>query len=193
MRRLTSVLMAVTLTAAALTTIAAAPASACSGAPGRTDVFSAMKNGRSMEAGVVRADSSGGMERVSLLTLHLEVAETKPVYRIGEIAEIKVTVTRPAKEDPLGNGIPMDRPYVEPAEGVTVGVGLHIGNVFLPGAAMTDARGVAKIKIKIASYAPAGQWADMSVYAWKVVQETACASVQEYGYKSLPRHFKTTK
>ena len=193
MRRMTSVLLAATLMAGALTTIAAAPASACSRVVGKSDVFSAMKNDQSMEAGVVRASSSGGMEQVSLLTLHLEVSEPKPVYKIGETAVIEVTVTRPAKEDPLGNGIPMDRPYVEPAEGVIVGVGLHIGRVFLPGAAITDAQGVAKIKIKIESYAPAGQWVDMSVYAWKVVQETSCASVQEYGYEALPRQFKTTK
>jgi hypothetical protein len=193
MRRLTSILLTATLMAGALTTIAAAPASACRRAVGKTDVFSAMKSGQSMDAGVVRASKSGGMEQVSLLTLNLEVAEPKATYKIGETAEIEVTVTRPAKEDPLGNGIPMDRPYVEPAEGVIVGVGLHIGRVFLPGAAITDAQGVAKIKIKIESYAPVGQWADMSVYAWKVAYETTCATLQEYGYQSLPRQFKTTK
>jgi hypothetical protein len=65
--------------------------------------------------------------------------------------------------------------------------------VFLPGAAITDEKGVARIRIKIESYAPAGQWADTSMYAWRVVQETTCASIQEYGYTSAPRMFKTAR
>src|SRR5687767_6272200 len=149
MKRLTSILLAATLLAGLLTTVAASPAFACTGGVTRSAVFSAMKNGRSMDAGVVRANSSGSMEQISLLTFNLEIGEPKPVYKIGEVASIEVTVTRPAKEDPLGNGIPMDRPYVEPAEGVIVGVGLHIGRVFLPGAAITDAQGKTVIKIKI--------------------------------------------
>jgi hypothetical protein len=126
-----------------------------------------------------------------VLTFDLDVAPVKPVYKIGETVKIDVTVTRPAKEDPLGNGIPMDRPVVKPAEDVIVGVGLHIGRVFLPGAAITDANGVAHVKIKIESYAPAGQTADVSFYAWRIVQETTCATIQEYGYKSAPHMFKT--
>lgn len=191
MRRLTSILLSATLMAGALTVVAASPASACARTVRKADVFRTMKHGDSMDAGVVT--TSNGMEQVSLLTLNIEVADVKPVYKIGETAKIDVTVTRPAKEDPLGNGVPMDRPYVEPAEGVIVGVGLHIGRVFLPGAALTGADGVAHIKIKIESYAPAGQWADTSVYAWKVLQETTCASVQEYGYRSMPHMFKTAR
>ena len=144
-----------------------------------------------MEAGVVR--TSSGMEQVSLLTFNIEVGETKPVYKIGEVAKIDVTVTRPAQEDPLGNGIPMERPYVEPAPDVIVGIGLHIGRVFLPGAAITDEQGVARVRIKIEDYAPANQWADTSVYAWRILHETPCATIQEYGYKSMPRMFKTAR
>ena len=193
MRRLTSVLMAATLIAGALTTVAASPASACRRAVGKADVFSTMKSGRSLDAGVVRTSSSGNMEQISLLTFKLDVEKMKREYKIGEIVDVKVTVTRPAEEDPLGNGIPMDRPYVEPVVGAIVGVGFHVGRVFLPGAAITDDQGVAVIRIKIENYAPAGQSVDVSVYAWKVIQQTTCATVQEYGYKSMPRQFKTAK
>ena len=134
----------------------------------------------------------GGLETITLRTFHLEVDAPKS-GKIGTTAVIKVNITRPAKEDPLGQGIPMeDRPYVEPAEGVIVGVGLHIGNVFLPGAALTDAEGNAVIKIKLERYAPRNTWVNMSVYAWKIVQQTQCATVQEDGYKTEARVFKTS-
>ena len=131
------------------------------------------------------------MEYVSLKTLHLEIEFPKKAYAIGETVSVKVNVTRPAKEDPLGNGIPMDRPYVEPASGVIVGVGLMIGRVFLPGAGITDDNGDTVVKIKLEDWAPAGKWVDASIYAWKIVQQTPCLTVQEFGYATMPRAFKT--
>lgn len=190
MRKLTSVLVAATLMAT-FAVISASPANACRQAVSKGTVFRAMESGQDLDAGVVRA--SGGMEQVSLLTFDLEIGKLKSAYEIGDVVPIDVTVTRPAKEDPLGNGIPMERPYVEPVEGVIVGVGLSIGRVFLPGAAITDANGVAKVRIKLESYAPAGVKVDSSVYAWKVVYEMPCATVQEYGYQVLPGLFKTTR
>jgi hypothetical protein len=190
MRRLTSLLLAATLVGA-LSVVSAAPANACKQAVTKRDVFGAMRSGQSLDAGVVRA--SGGMEQVALLTFNLEVGEVKPTYEIGDVVPIKVTVTRPAKEDPLGNGIPMDRPYVEPVEGVIVGVGLSIGRVFLPGAAITDADGVATVRIKLESYAPAGVKVDTSMYAWRIVYEMPCATVMEYGYQARPALFKTSR
>lgn len=190
MKKLAALLVSATLMSGALTAVTASPAGACGRAVGKADVFRAMKTD-SMEAGVVSA--SNGMEQVSLLTFNLEIGKTKPIYKIGEVVDIEVTVTRPAKEDPLGNGIPMERPYVQPAPDVIVGVGLHIGRVFLPGAAITNAEGIAHVRIKIESYAPANQWADTSVYAWKTVQETTCVTVQEYGYRSMPHMFRTAR
>ena len=191
MRRLTSILLSATLMAGALTVVSAAPAGACRQAVTKRDVFNTMRSGQSLDAGVVRA--SGGMEQVALLTFNLEIGKTKPTYEIGDVVPIDVTVTRPAKEDPLGNGIPMDRPYFEPAEGVIVGVGLHIGRVFLPGAAITDANGVAKVRIKLEDWAPAGVKVDASMYAWKVVYEMPCATVMEYGYRTMSGMLRTTR
>lgn len=148
-----------------------------------------MNSGRPLDAGVVRV--SGDMEQVSLLTFNLELGKLKSEYKIGDIVPIDVTVTRPAKEDPLGNGIPMERPFVQPAAGAIVGVGLHLGRVFLPGAAITDEQGVARIRIKIEDYAPSGAKVDATLYAWKVIQETTCVTVQEYGYMAVPGIFKT--
>lgn len=191
MRRLTSILLSATLMAGALVAVSAAPAGACRQAVTKRDVFRSMRSGKTLDAGVVRA--SGGMEQVALLTFNLEVGKTKPAYQIGDVVPIDVTVTRPAKEDPLGNGIPMDRPFVQPVEGVIVGVGLHIGRVFLPGGAVTDANGVAKVRIKLEEWAPAGVKVDASMYAWKVVYEMPCATVMEYGYRTMPGMLRTTR
>jgi hypothetical protein len=188
MRRSISILAAGSLLVGA--SIALAPsASACGAQMTRREVFRAMRSGD-------LARSGGAMETATLRTFHLEVKQDKKVYKIGDIAKIDVNVTRPANEDPLGEGTPMpwtDRPYVQAAEGAIVGVGLHIGRVFLPGAALTDANGDAKIRIKIENYAPANTVIDASVYAWRIVQETQCLTIQEDGYKILPAMGKTTR
>jgi hypothetical protein len=191
MRRLTSILLSATLLAGALTAISASPANACRKAVAKRHVFHTMRSEQSLDGGVVRA--SGGMEQVSLLTFNLDIGKTKPTYAIGDTVTIDVTVTRPAKEDPLGNGVPMERPYFEPVEGVIVGVGLHIGRVFLPGGAITDADGVAHVRIKLQPYAPGGAKVDATMYAWKIVYEAPCAMVQEYGYSAMPGMFRTTR
>src|SRR5688500_8435309 len=97
MRRFTSVVLAATLLAGALTTVAASPASACRRAVERRDVFRAMRNDQDLNLGVVK--TSGGMETVALLTFDLEIGKLKPVYRIGDVVTIDVKVTRPARED----------------------------------------------------------------------------------------------
>ena len=189
MKRLTSLMLSTTLMAGALSAITATPALACGSSLQRADGFRAMKIGESLDAGVISV--SGGLEYVSLLTFNLELGKTKREYEIGDTVTINITVTRPAKEDPLGNGIPMDRPYVEPAEGVTVGVGLSIGRVFLPGAAISNADGLARVKIKLEDYAPPNKTVDASIYAWKIVQQTPCLTVQEYGFTTRPGMFRT--
>ncbi len=170
--------------------VALAPsASACGQQLTRRQVFQAMRSGD-------LARSGGAMETLTFRTFHVEVEPFKKIYKIGDIATIDVKVTRPANEDPLGEGTPMpwtDRPYVEAAPGAIVGVGLHIGRVFLPGAALTDDNGDAKIRIKIENYAPANQIIDASVYAWRVVQESQCLTIQEDGYKAMPGAAHTTR
>jgi hypothetical protein len=185
-RRSISLLLTATLAAGAFTALTPGSAMACASAVTRHDVF------RQMRAGDVVGRDASGAETFSFRTLHIEFEADKKTYRRGDVAEITVMVTRPAKEDPLNNGIPMDRPYVEPASGVTVGVGLHVGRVFLPGAAITDAEGKAVIQIKIESYAPVNKWIDASLYSWKIVHQDVCFTVQEDGFTTGPRLARTT-
>lgn len=171
--------------------VMAPTASACGAAAySRGDVFSALRKGNDP------ARSGNAMETLTLRSFHVEVVQDKKVYNIGDIAKFDVTVTRPANEDPAGEGNPMpwdERPYVQPAPGAIVGIGLHIGRVFLPGAALTDDKGVAKIRIKIENYAPANTIVDASVYAWRVVQTTQCLTIQEDGFKVMPRTARTVR
>lgn len=181
-KRRVGVVTVATLIAAGLVAAAPSPAQACRKVT-RASVFEQMRTGGFAGA--------GNMEQVTLRTFDLDVTPPK-VAKIGTTVTVKVRVTRPAKEDPLGQGIPMDRPFVEPASEVIVGVGLSIGNVFLPGAAITNGGGIAKVKIIMQEYAPANKFVDMSVYAWKVLQQTPCLTVQEDGYEVVPDAFRTS-
>jgi len=136
--------------------------------------------------------SGSAMEQVSLRTLHVEAAVSKKTYRKGDTATFPVQVTRPGTEDPFGQGIPMDRPYVMPAEDVNIGVGLLFGDVFLPGFAVTDAEGKAKIKVKIEKYVQPGK-VMASFYTWKTQAESPCLTLQENGFRTYPDMFAVTK
>ena len=134
-----------------------------------------------------------GLEQIQLKTLDLEANAAKQSYKIGEVAKFKALVTRPAKEDPLGQGIPMDRPYVTPAEGISIGVGLLFnGNVFLPGFGVTDEEGKVTLKVKIQNYVKPGT-VHASFFAWKTVADLPCARIDETGYKPVPDIFRVVK
>lgn len=172
MRRRTALTLAIALLAGLLTVGAATPAQACSSRGVRT----MLRSGNALEV-------------ISLRTYHLVVEADKPAYKVGDTAVVNVTVTRPAHEDPLGQGIPIDPPESFPAEDVNVGIGLRVGDVFLFGHALTNADGLAKVKIDIKSYTPAGK-ASADAYAWKTVQDTPCAKVEENGYTREPDLFR---
>lgn len=129
-------------------------------------------------------------------TFHVEYKFAKKLYAIGETVSVEVNVTRPAKKDPFGEGIPLpiERPFVEPVEGAIAGVGLQIGRVYLPGGSMTDADGNATVGIKLESYAPRNTWADAGIYVYKelVADPARCVVIIEYGYAPAPRVFRTT-
>lgn len=166
----------------------AAPAAACSGPSGgpigggRPEAKQILKDSFTAEG------QSRGSETTSLRTLHIEAEVLQDHYAIGDVAKFPVHVTRPAKEDPARLGLPWERPYVEDAAGVNVGVGLLIGDVFLPGFAITDDEGKATIKIKIKQYAqPAA--VDAAFYSWNVVADTPCLRVEENGFVAFSEMF----
>jgi hypothetical protein len=178
MRRYTGVLLALGLIASLV--VVAGPASGaplpCQGAAKRE----------------LQQGTRHGFETLTLRMFHIEAKSKQPVYRIGDTATFPIELTRPAKEDPLKEGLPWDRPIVEPASDVNVGVGLLIGDVFLPGFAVTDENGQALVKIKLERYVRPST-ADAAFYAWNVVQESPCLTIQEDGFRVYQGMFKVKK
>ena len=173
MKRLVSLLAAAGLVAALAPSPAAADAA---GIPCRALMAPALRAGTAME-------------QLQLRTFHIQVSAPKKTYRRGSTAKLNVTVTRPAHEDPLGAGAPMDPPVGMPAEGVNVGAGVSMGDVFVFGHAVTNSAGKATVPLKIPSSAGKGV-ARADVLAWQRVVDTPCLIIEEQGYRHQPGIFK---
>jgi hypothetical protein len=147
--------------------------------------------------GVVQVSTSpaGATACADVIVLRTMTVHIKPVthdYKIGTVAKVPVNVTRPAPEDPLQQGVPVPSEGSQPAANATVGVGLHIGPVFAPGYAKTDANGDALVPIKIPSYAPAAT-VNVDAYAYNIIAQAPCYTIQEDGYARKMAVFKTIK
>ena len=148
-----------------------------------------------LAAMIVVAPSSAApacAETIVLKTFHLVVESDKKVYKVGDTAKINVTVTRPAHEDPAGQGIPIDPPQSEPAEAIDVGIGLRVGDVFLFGHSITNAEGKASVKVRLEPWTPPGN-AIADAFAWHVIQDTPCLRIEENGYQQKPNIFQVVK
>ena len=146
-------------------------------------------------AGAARSSNgcAGANEMITPVTLHVEILKfPKKTYKVGEIVKVKVEVSRPAEEDPIGLGIGYERPISQPAEDVSVGVGISVGRVFLPGYGITDAEGKATVMIKLENYTPAAM-AHVRAFAYKTVVATTCLIVEEQGFRDMPNAFKVVK
>ena len=132
------------------------------------------------------------MEVVSLRDFYIEASVKKKSYKVGDTIQFPVRVSRPSDSDPLGLGVPTDPGSIGPAEEVNIGVGLLVGEVFLPGFAVTDANGEALIKVKVESYVKPAT-VDAAFYAWKVAVDTPCVRVEENGFRPVSRMFKITR
>lgn len=143
-----------------------------------------------------RCSGKGADVTVPIRSFNVEWKWDKKSYRIGQTAKLDLTVTRPSHEDPVtddGQPLPVDPPATAPADGVTVGIGLYVGDVFLSGGGITDADGKLTAPVKIQSYAKPGT-ADQTIYAFKrYLTETRCVYVQEFGYVKTPKVFKITR
>lgn len=112
---------------------------------------------------------------------HVEAEWTKEVYKRSEKAEVTVTVTRPAHEDPAGGGIPIDPPASIPVEGATVWTSVITGKYPYPyGYGYSDAQGQVHFKISMKKLEP-GSW-DVSHYADRWTNQGGCPDIQEWGY-----------
>jgi len=121
-------------------------------------------------------------------TLHIEAEWTRKTYRIGDVAKLKVKVTRPAEEDPAtdeGHPLPAPPPESEPAEGIIVGVGVYVGDVYLSGGDVTDANGETVVELRLEDHVRPAK-ATSRVYASKKHLDDApggqtCVTMEEFG------------
>ena len=139
--------------------------------------------------------------RVPLRMFKVEAKWKDASVRVGDVAELDVTVTRTAEEDPVSDdGIPYPtgRPMNEPAEGVELGVRLLVGDYFLSTSGLTDADGKATAKVKILSYVEPGSGRP-GVYAEKLLTPkdfptSACRLlVFEWGYLEAGPKLQVTR
>ena len=106
----------------------------------------------------------------------------KRVFKNTVKALVTVTVTRPAPEDPLGLGIPLDPPVTIPVEGANVWTSVLTGRYPFPyGYGPTDANGQVQFKIPLNLLKKSGPY-DVSHYASVYRNQGGCPDIEEWGY-----------
>lgn len=135
------------------------------------------------------ACASTNLEFVYLTTFKLDVKmpSSKP-YKPGDKVPFPTTVTRPAEEDPLGQGIATPRPHVEPAPDVPVVIVAFADDVLLIDYKLTDANGKVNLALKLPKYMPEGP-VSARIYAQKLLQDTNCITIYEVGELTLGHAF----
>ena len=121
-------------------------------------------------------------------SFHVDAEWARKTYRRGDRALVTITVTRPAHEDPLGLGVPIDPLVSVPEPGVTVATSLQTGYYPYPyGAGITDENGQVKLKIPLKDVPKKGPL-DASTLVWKMTNQggAACTEIEEWGYLYQP-------
>jgi hypothetical protein len=142
--------------------------------------------------GLSPAQAAGGCgARQALGTLTIEMKPLKKSFKIGQWAEMAVTVTRPGPQDPAGVGVGMPPGVVppQPVEGAVVNAGAAIGGAYLAGTIKkpTGANGKGIVRVLLEKhakpFAPAA--ADVNMYAYinyPVISEAGtCVDPEEFG------------
>jgi len=130
-------------------------------------------------AGASRTACSSGV--LVLRSLHVVAEPSKKIVKPGEKFTVDVTVTRPAHEDPVGQGIEFEPPAAVPAEDVTVGLSVWVGErTYFWQVGLTDADGKDTLKLKVPRNAEAGEaLASASGRHWI---KSDCPDILEDGY-----------
>ena len=128
---------------------------------------------------VVGDSCSGAM--TALRTFHVEAVPSKKVVRPGEKFAVDVVVTRPAHEDPAGQGITFEPPVSAPAEDVIIGISIWVGDrTYFWGIGLSNADGKATLRLKVPTKAESGK-ALASASGRRVLKDD-CPEIMEDGY-----------
>ena len=140
----------------------------------------------SLLAAPASATTNGGDAACSsavlvLRSLHVTATPSKKTVKPGEKFTVDVTVTRPAHEDPAGNGMTFDPPASVPAEDVTVGLSVWVGDrTYFWQIGLTDAEGKDTLRLKVPANAEGGEaLASASARHWI---KNDCPDILEDGY-----------
>ena len=142
----------------------------------------------SLMAGPASATSGDGAcssSVVVLRTLHVVATPSKKVLKPGDRFTVNVKVTRPAHEDPVGQGLEFEPPASVPAEDVTVGLSVWVGErTYFWQVGLTDAAGEDTLSMKVPANAEGGTaLASASARHWI---KNDCPDILEDGYTNYP-------
>ncbi len=123
---------------------------------------------------------------IVLRSLHIEAQPSKKVVAPGDKFSVKVTVTRPAHEDPADLGIQFEPPASVPAEDVTVGLSVWVGErTYFWNIGTTDANGEVTLPLKVPARSEVGPaFASISGRHWI---KNDCPDILEDGYRDYAR------
>ena len=126
------------------------------------------------------AEGCGGSVLV-LRTLNVKAKPSKTQLERGEKFTVHMKVTRPAEEDPLGNGIHLGKPPEStPAEDVTVGISIWVGKrTYFYGVGITNEKGKADVPVTVPKDSELG-WAYAAATARHWIKND-CPDILEYG------------
>ena len=124
-----------------------------------------------------------------LRTLHIEAVPAKTKVKPGEKVPVEVTVTRPAHEDPADQGIEFEPPASVPAEGVTVGLSVYVGDrTYFWQIGLSDAEGKDTLMLTVPKDSEHG-WAIAMASARHWIKND-CPDILEDGYTTYPEFVK---
>jgi hypothetical protein len=130
------------------------------------------------------ATNSGGAV-LTVHSFHIEAEASKKVVRRGQVFTVKITVTRPAHEDPADLGLTYEPPMSMPEKDVRVGISLWTGErTYFYALGVSDENGEDTLKIRVPGSAEPGK-AYASVSAQKWVKQD-CPDILEYGFREYP-------
>lgn len=141
----------------------------------------------SLVAAPASADTTGAGEMacssavIVLRSLHVVATPSQEVVKPGDKFTVDVKVTRPAHEDPVGEGMEFDPPASLPAEGVTIGMSIWVGDrTYFWQVGMSDENGEDTLRLKVPANAEAGKaLASASARHWI---KNDCPDILEDGY-----------
>ncbi|HWL65400.1 MAG TPA: hypothetical protein VNP73_05440 [Actinomycetota bacterium] len=130
---------------------------------------------------------------VYVYSLHIEAKPGKKAYRRGDKVKVLIRVTRPAEEDPAGQGQQLPPTVSEPAEGATVGGIIWVGDDYSwDQGAITDANGEAVLNIPTRKNFDVGMARADFVAEIVHYNNNGCPDVRELGYRSYENFVRIT-